>query len=43
VTETKSQEVSRTVDSGTLGEARELLRRTVTVTREAPLEQLPSP
>lgn len=43
VTEEKIQEVSRPVDAGTLGEAREILRRTVTTTKEVPLAQLPAP
>ena len=43
VKEEKIQEVSRPVDAGTLGQAREILRRTVTTTKEVPLEQLPAP
>lgn len=43
VKEEKIQEVARQVDAGTLGEAREILRRTVTTTKEIPLEQLPAP
>lgn len=43
VTEEKTQEISRAVDAGTLGTAREILRRTVTTTKELPLEQLPAP
>jgi hypothetical protein len=43
VTEEKIQEVARSVDAGTLGQAREILRRTVTTTQEVPLAQLPSP
>lgn len=43
VKEEKVQEISRPVDAGTLGQAREILRRTVTTTREVPVEQLPAP
>lgn len=46
VTEERVQEIARPVDAGTLGQARELLRRTVTTTKEieGPVrELLPSP
>lgn len=48
VTEEKIQEFSRPVDAGTLGQARELLRRTVTTTKEVAVSditnvQLPAP
>ena len=43
VKDEKIQEVARAVDAGTLGNAREILRRTVTVTKEVPLDQLPAP
>lgn len=43
VTEERVQEIARPVDAGTLGQAREILRRTVTTTQEVPLAQLPAP
>jgi hypothetical protein len=43
VKEEKVQEISRPVDAGTLGQAREIYRRTVTTTQEVPLAQLPAP